>query len=622
VCLASDGTHLTNGTGNLKAHPLLMTLDNIDSAVRRRSSNHAFILLALIPEVNGVHCQNANVKRTVLDRIFHAILRLVLAPLCKIAKYGKFMSDPLGQLRFCFTVLSMYMVDQPEAIRLSGVINYTSPVTLAAGRELGDPFRHPPRWWSTTRKEIDRIKNLVHPDHQLEEFVKECYASRLTGVVNTVWDDWEQCEPCIALGYDLLHSSFKFWHDHPFLWATQAVGEQEMDFRYKALHPRRGFRYFRKGVTSLGKTGCREHRDMQRHIMCVIDGKVPREFLRVMRSQLEYTYIAQNSEISEDDLLRINSLLCEFHENKYIAHSKGYRETEGWRIPKLELQWHIITTIAALGNLKGTSTEQSEHEHINQVKAPFRETNRKDHESQMVVGLSRRETLRHFDLATALTSQSDAVAMLKPDQFIKDLGDDGVYNWLDELGTIQNFRGHGKRFKFLDYFAVAKSVENTSNGKPARTFIGNPYTALHLNRTPSLSIISIDEASEMFDLPDLRDAIDDYYLKLTHPHAHDKEGPVLSLSRVNDNLHARSSPEFNGLKIWFNIRVQTKSLQDPGLVNRSATIHATPPQQLDDRLLSKSEQNWVFGRYDCALFINDSDKPFFGSANLQGMLIA
>ena len=47
--LSSDKTGLTSMTGDRTAHPLLITLANIDSTIRSSSSSHTLKLLALIP---------------------------------------------------------------------------------------------------------------------------------------------------------------------------------------------------------------------------------------------------------------------------------------------------------------------------------------------------------------------------------------------------------------------------------------------------------------------------------------------------------------------------------------------------------------------------------------------
>jgi hypothetical protein len=582
-----------------------MSLDNIDSRVRKKSSTHSFCLLALLPKVSFPEVKDKKLNRTLRDRVLHECLRIILEPIRIISHTGEVMEDPLGQLRMCYTVLSMYIVDLLEAIRLRGVTSLRSPVTTAKSSQLGDSFRHKRRWLSRTKKTIDDLKRHYDPVTEIREFAKEAAKRGLTGVINLFWDGWQHCEPSVALTFDVLHSGHKYWADHMFQWCIRALGRSELDMRYSVLPHRIGYRHFSKGVTVLKKTGGRDFRDMQRFIMPVIDGGVPSQFSKLIRIHLDYFYIAQCVEVSEDDLAEILDLIQEFHANKDIVHAKGYRTTKGFKIPKLELQHHIVPTIMATGNLLGSSTDTTEHGHIEFVKGPYRMTNHRDFYPQMTDRLDKLERLRHFDLTTALHSlEMDHEHTSNQNDF-----GSGQTDRLDCLKTVENLQGP-KREDHTDYFAVIRGLETL--GLPARharsrTFSFQPFTAIHLNRDPDISSISVEVASRTFELPDLHDAIKEYYYRLSLP-SQDPDGPILQrVSRANSATGTELP--FEHISVWFNVKVQTKSLAEPGRVNRQQTLCAEP----------KSVGNkWPFGRHDCALFINNLEKEFTGKANLQG----
>ena len=605
--LASDATHLSAGTGDLTAHPLLLSLDNIHSKARRNSSNHAFLLLALLPKPQFPDNLDPSIARALRDRILHKCIRIVCAPFREMSKHGQLMSDPTGRLRNCFTVLSMYMVDYPEATKLAGVTSFTSPVTMAKTKALGDSFRHERRWWHITKKAIDDTKALADPIGNIKQYVKLANKQRLTGATELLWDGWEHCEPAVVLGFDILHSGHKYWKDHPFSWAVKSIGSLEIDARYRLLHSRIGWRHFHMGVSSLKKTGGRDHRDMQRYLLAVLDGAVPPQFISLLRAYLDYTYIAQKTELTEADFVDILNLLHEFHSKKDIVHEKGYREVEGFIIPKLELQHHIVPTMIANGHLLGCSTDISEHEHIQQVKDPFEYTNRKDFEKQMVGRLDKLERLRHFDLVTAIEAEN-----------LSDSLRDRNSNWLLNLSTIQNLR-HAKQANHKDYFAVMKKLES-SNLAPKyrnriRTFKGSSFTAIHLTREAEIAEISIQQAAALFQLPDLYDAIREYFYSI-HTHENlsssdhessDSESAGLAISRCPNAVPASFSLDFEKIRVWFAIRVQTRSLLEPGKANKTATICTQPPSE-----------EWPLGRSDFALFANNLTKRFKGHADLKG----
>lgn len=578
----------------------MLSIDNLDSSIRRKSSNHSFLLTALLPKPRFIGISNKHVKRTIRDRVFHDCIRHVLKPLREVAQTGKQMADSSGNIRNCFTVLSAYMVDQPEALRLAGVIGNTSPVSLAKSKHLGDHYRHRPRNFSRTRAELDRIAATVDPFTNVETFARRCYDSRLTGVVDLLWDDWPHAEPSAALSFDILHSGHKFWSDHILEWCINALGEEEIDRRFRLLTPRIGWKHFSKGVARLAKTGGRDHRNMQRYILCVIDGApgVPPSFFELVRSHLDYFYMAQAGEVSTPTLRSILALISEMHDKKEVVHEKGYRESEGWKIPKLEFQHHIVPSIISLGNLMGLSTDIPEHEHIQLVKEPFRRTNHRDFFPQMTQYLDRLERLRYFDLATSMLSSSNS-----------NHGD-------DEDGsqqTIQNLSG-ARRPDFTDYFSHLQIMASTGNSEAnrVRTFSISSYTVLHLNRDPDIKSITIDEAARLFKLPDLLDAIRDFIYLQTHGRNANISHSGSVLRRCNENQR-RYSDEcelgFSSIRVWWNIKVQNRSLQHPGTVKKAATLCAQPPD---------ASSGWKLGRCDFALLLNDALAAFDGKANLKG----
>jgi hypothetical protein len=573
----------------------MMSLDNIDSEIRRKASNNAFVLLALLPKVKFPDVKDRELNRTLRDRVLHKCLRIVLRPLCIISKNGKEMIDPRGQLRMCYTVLSMYLVDLMEALSLVGVTSRRSPVTTAKSHQLGDSFRHKRRWLRATKKVINQVASHFDPVLEIKEFSKKAAEKGLTGVVNLFWDDWNHCEPSVAYTFDILHSGHKFWADHMLQWCIRAIGPAEIDARFAALPQQIGLRHFSKGVVGLKKTGGRDHRDMQRFILSVIDGAVPTRFAGLIRAHLDYFYIAQCAEVSEDDMIEILDLLQEFHAKKDVVHTKGFRITEGFSIPKLELQHHIVPTIMATGNLLGSSTDTPERAHIDFVKGPYRMTNHKDYYPQMTSRLDMVERIRHFDLATGLHDLEERCD--QPDQDSTD------------LRTIENLCGP-KREDYTDYFAVLRGLENfgrQTSYKQTRTFSTHSFTVIHLNRDASISSISIDEASQKFGLRDLRSAMNDYYHYLSNPNEDASRGPALRRT-ARSSSQATTLP-FENIRIWYTIKVQTKSLTEPGKTSRPRTLCAEP---------KSTESGWPYGRYDCALFINDLEAPFKGKANLRG----
>lgn len=220
--------------------------------------------------------------------------------------------------------------------------------------------------------------------------------------------------------------------------------------------------------------------------------------------------------------------------------------------------------------------------------------------------LDRLERLRYFDLATS---------MLAP---LNDNHDgDGNGDGDEPHKPIQNLSG-ARRSSYTDYFSHLRIVN--SSGDPeiqsnrVRTFSISSYTALHLNRDPDIKSITIDEAARLFNLSDLSDAIQDFMYLQTHGRNQPISHSTSILRRCNDNQRRHSQRidmGFDSIRVWWNIKVQTRSLQHPGTVNKAATLCAQPPD------VSKG---WGLGRCDFALFMNDASAEFTGKANLKGKI--
>ena len=94
-------------SGGHAAHPLLISLVNIDSALRSKASNHLFVLLAILPIPKFIE-PDKKVKGVSEAQLFHECLDYVTQPLKKAAEIGIMMSDPAGSLRYCYTPLAAY----------------------------------------------------------------------------------------------------------------------------------------------------------------------------------------------------------------------------------------------------------------------------------------------------------------------------------------------------------------------------------------------------------------------------------------------------------------------------------------------------------------------------------
>jgi len=394
-------------TGGRTAHPLLISLANISMEFRNKASNHAFLLLALLPIPKYIHTKR-KIRGMLESRLYHQCLDIVLAPLKATAQFGIMLSDPLGILRWCFTPLASFIVDTPEAQLISCVGGKSSPVTTANYLQFGDDFQHPARTGSLTLQTINKINSSETALESLEKYETTAKSYRLNGVQLPFWRDWPlSSDPSTFLTSEPLHHWHKQFWDHDVKWCIYILGAPEIDFRFSVLQNRTGYRHFNEGISWLKQVTGREQRDVQRYILVVIADAVPLRFLIAIQALLDFRYLAQSPMINEGTCNRISSALSLFHQHKQAILDVGARRgkndaIDNWHIPKLELLQSVVPTVRLNGAPHQWSADFTEHAHIDVVKEPVRSGNNRAHESQICRYLDRLEKVRNFTLWTSI----------------------------------------------------------------------------------------------------------------------------------------------------------------------------------------------------------------------------
>jgi len=574
-------------TGNRVAHPLLLSLANLDMDYRMKSSNRAFALLALLPIPKFLH-QNKKMRGVLGNRLFHECLDFVLHPLKVAASIGIMMDDPLGYRRFCFTPLVSCIVDTPEAALYAGVGGKTSPVTMASYKEFGNAERCEPRTASTTLAQLQSIEAKVHP-WDLEAYMREAKKFRLNGVHRPFWRDWPLAEPTLFLTPELLHHSHKMFWDHDAKWCIRVVGAEEIDFRFSVLQRHTGLRHLREGISQLKQVTGREHRDVQRYIIGVIAGAVPKDFLIAVRALEDFRYLSQSPELDENTCTRMTAALQEFHRHKDAIITararlgKGNKPIDNWHIPKLELAQTVVPNVQANGVAMQWSADVTEHAHITEIKMPAEATNNQNYEEQICRYLDRQEKCSLFEQATSICTASADVSR-------KDNSSD------------QPVPLHATH-SVIDYFHVAMQLEQGIDPhapRPFRTFAG-PCTAFHLARKPNTKQLDVDEVAAMFQLPDLKPALADYLQRAL------AGADVYAIGG-----HRRAAPscplEFPKLEVWSSFRIQSKSFHNLGKPLEARTVNCSPP-----------DKSYPFGLCD-AVLVNTNPTMRWPKSGLKGIL--
>ena len=298
------------------------------------------------------------------------------------------LSDPWGHNRYCFTPITSYIIDMPEAAMLSGVGGRTLPVTMAMYKQFGDPFQHEPRMTSTTLTQLAAVASKVDPT-DIKAYLREAQKFHLNGVHLPFWCDHSLSCPSRFFTSEFLHHGHKMFWDHDAQWCINALGAAEIDFRFSILQPVMGFHQFKEGISSLRQVTGRTHRDIQHLIIRIITGSASCEVVIAIHALMDFHYRAQAHRITEPDVELIKSALQEFHSHKHSIIDSGLRRgsankpIDNWYIPKLELMQNIAPSVSRVGATIQWSADVTEHAHIDQIKDPVRGSNNNNYDPQI-----------------------------------------------------------------------------------------------------------------------------------------------------------------------------------------------------------------------------------------------
>ncbi|KAJ7607819.1 hypothetical protein DFH06DRAFT_1018419 [Mycena polygramma] len=560
--LSTDKTQLSRMTGNRSAYPGLIGLANIDMDFRMKASHHAFSLFIMVPIAKWLE-KDPEIRGMLSNRLFHAIMDFVLAPVKKAAEIGVMMDDPTGWTRWCFT-------------------------PLAADINMG----------------IDAW--------DLKKYVTEAKKRGLNGVHRPFWADWPLAEPSQFLTPEMLHHWFKFFYDHVVKWSIAALGEREIDFRFQVLRGHVNMRHFDHGISKTKQVTGREHRDMMRYLLLVIVGAkgVSADFVTAIRNLIDFFYDGQALLIDDDILDKMSKCLAGFHEHKEAIMEAGVRRgkkgpIEHWNIPKLEFLQSVVPAIKANGVPRQWTADVTERAHITEIKEWADKTNRQEYEAQICRHLDRRDKCRLFELATAMDSAGvdlGGAALGDLDSDAWDDDDDGPLrlNRTSELLEHIELVGLSQLRPRMNYFSqslVLIEGKKPNALLPFRTFTSaDSSTAFQLKRDHVGRRLTVEDAATTFKLPDLSDALRAYFQC-------PNDGRHLRIGGRRPNSADLDYPLV--LQVWHDARIQSRSYHENKILEPQ-TIVASPP-----------DSNWPSGQGD-PVIVNTDSEYHWPKSGLQG----
>jgi hypothetical protein len=115
-----------------------------------------------------------------------------------------------------------------------------------------------------------------------------------------------------------------------------------------------------------------------------INGHVPKEMVRAVRSFLEFCYITRRNVQDTSSLVELGDALSSFHQYRVVFKTSGVRPT-GFSLPRQHSMAHYYHLIRAFGAPNGLCSSITESKHIKAVKEPWRRSSRNEPLGQMLL---------------------------------------------------------------------------------------------------------------------------------------------------------------------------------------------------------------------------------------------
>ncbi|KAF8121699.1 hypothetical protein EV363DRAFT_1405629 [Boletus edulis] len=422
---------------------------------------------------------------------------------------------------------------------------------------------------STTLPQLACI--TCDPDN-VERYFTQCECFRLSGVAESFFCDWPLSDPANFFSREVLHHWYgEFW-DHDVQWCKNALGSQELDFRYSVLQPIVSLRHFKDSITTLKQVTSHTKRNV--HHPCLDD----------------FRYLAQAHVLTSSTRDKIKDALAK--------GAKSRAALDHWQIPKLKLMQSVAPSISQIGVPVQWSADTTEHAHVEMIKDPAASTNHHNFNLQICCYLDRIERCRAFETATRLSSalcngpdNGQDIPDSEVDLAAGDVDDPSAEDEDEEEHPTALLNDiWAPKCPVPNFFSIAQTLLTAVPGSishPIHTFTSGP-TAFRLNYDPSIKRIAIDQAAEMFNIPDLCPAIADYL---------GCEGPYTQNFHSfggQPRAHADVHLPFSEIQVWYKVRLQQKLHHDHTSVGPVFTINAHP-----------ANHAWEYGCHDAAILYID-----------------
>ncbi|KAH7903012.1 hypothetical protein BJ138DRAFT_1021251, partial [Hygrophoropsis aurantiaca] len=372
IILGSDKTTVSVATGQNDYYPLYLSIGNVHNSVRRAHRNAVVLIGFLsIPKTSKEHTSDPSYRKF-KKQLLHTSLSRILETLAPAMSVPEVTRCGDGYYRLIIYGLGPYIADYEEQVVLAGIVRNWCGKCMAHPLDLANAGE--PR----TRELVDALTETVDFGTLWDQY-------GIIGEVVSFTNDFPRADIHELLAPDLLHQLIKgTFKDHLVTWVELYIKQEhnpkdaqrimdDIDKRIAVAPHFAGLRQFPEGRGFSQWTGD-DSKALMKVYLPAIEGYVPQEMIRAIRTFLEFCYIARHDVITDDSLNDLKNALNQFHRYRQIFIDAEIRED--FSLPRHHSLEHYESLITLFGAPNGLCSSITESKHIKAVKEPWRRSNK------------------------------------------------------------------------------------------------------------------------------------------------------------------------------------------------------------------------------------------------------
>ncbi|RHZ87700.1 hypothetical protein Glove_32g10 [Diversispora epigaea] len=376
IILYSDAT-TTDSLGKSSLHPIYISLGNIRTW--RRNKEDAKQLLGYLPILSANNEGQTSRFKRLARETFHNSLKFLLDPL--FDEDGIDFKINNKNIRF-FPRISTVIGDWPEACTFS--------LTFKSANS-----NYPCHFCQTHRNDLTSIRKdciIIRNKENMQEYYNNGSAESigLEQVYNYFWTI-PNIDIYAATVPDRMHHLDLGLFRYQIEYTKELLGkslEDKMNRRIAIIPRHPGLKIFAKGVQSIARLTASEFRDLMKVMVFVVDNLLNKDLSEVYVRWNRMYLMSRFERFTESDLENFQIAINEWAD---LFITLFWDCSSGMKMPKLH-SWiyHIVDAIRDFGAINGYTTETYESLHKTYVKIPYRLSNKKDVEMQIMKNIRRR----------------------------------------------------------------------------------------------------------------------------------------------------------------------------------------------------------------------------------------